>query len=128
MRPRQVARLPVEERLLRQRLRQHRLLDPELRRDLWAAFARLAGEGVTLLVSSHVMDEAKRCDDLILMREGRIVAAETPGELRARTGQDDLEEAFLALEEAEDESEFNPFLADAEAAAAAGGGEDDDKG
>ena len=76
-------------------------LDPVLRRDLWATFHRLADGGVTLLVSSHVMDEAKRCEDLILMREGRIVAAETPDELRARTGKHDLEDAFLALVEAE---------------------------
>ena len=76
-------------------------LDPVLRRDLWATFHRLAADGVTLLVSSHVMDEAKRCEDLVLMREGRIVATETPDELRARTGKLDLEDAFLALAEAE---------------------------
>jgi ABC-2 type transport system ATP-binding protein len=74
-------------------------LDPVLRRDLWAAFHRLADGGATLLVSSHVMDEAKRCDDLVLMRDGEIVAAATPDELRARTGEDDLEDAFLALVE-----------------------------
>ena len=76
-------------------------LDPVLRRDLWATFHRLADDGITLLVSSHVMDEAKRCEDLVLMREGRIVATETPDELRARTGKLDLEDAFLALAEAE---------------------------
>jgi ABC-2 type transport system ATP-binding protein len=76
-------------------------LDPVLRRDLWATFHRLADDGVTLLVSSHVMDEAKRCEDLVLMREGRIVATEAPDELRARTGKLDLEDAFLALAEAE---------------------------
>jgi ABC-2 type transport system ATP-binding protein len=75
-------------------------LDPVLRRDLWNTFHRLADEGSTLLVSSHVMDEAARCDDLLLMREGRIVAAETPTELRQRTGETDLEAAFLALAEA----------------------------
>lgn len=75
-------------------------LDPVLRRDLWATFHELAAGGATLLVSSHVMDEAERCDDLILMREGRIVAAATPDELRERTGRQDLEEAFLALVEA----------------------------
>jgi ABC-2 type transport system ATP-binding protein len=74
-------------------------LDPVLRRDLWATFHRLADDGATLLVSSHVMDEARRCDDLLLMRDGRIVAAETPDELRRRTGQDDLEAAFLAIAE-----------------------------
>jgi ABC-2 type transport system ATP-binding protein len=75
-------------------------LDPVLRRDLWATFERLADEGATLLVSSHVMDEAERCHSLILMREGRIVATDTPSGLRARTGEEDLEEAFLVLAEA----------------------------
>jgi ABC-2 type transport system ATP-binding protein len=74
-------------------------LDPVLRRDLWATFHRLADEGATLLVSSHVMDEATRCDVLILMREGRVIASETPEGLRARTGRDDLEDAFLVLAE-----------------------------
>jgi ABC-2 type transport system ATP-binding protein len=74
-------------------------LDPVLRRDLWATFRRLAGEGATLLVSSHVMDEADRCDRLLLMRDGAIVAAATPAELRARTGRQSLEDAFLALVE-----------------------------
>jgi ABC-2 type transport system ATP-binding protein len=75
-------------------------LDPVLRRDLWDTFHRLAGGGATLLVSSHVMDEARRCDELLLMREGKVVAAETPDDLRRRTGKDDLEEAFLAIAEA----------------------------
>jgi ABC-2 type transport system ATP-binding protein len=75
-------------------------LDPVLRRDLWDAFHALADGGTTLLVSSHVMDEAGRCDALLLMREGRIVAAESPDELLARTGAPDLERAFLTLLEA----------------------------
>jgi ABC-2 type transport system ATP-binding protein len=75
-------------------------LDPVLRRDLWATFHRLADEGATLLVSSHVMDEATRCDELLLMREGQIVAAATPDDLRERTGKQDLEEAFLVIAEA----------------------------
>jgi ABC-2 type transport system ATP-binding protein len=75
-------------------------LDPVLRRDLWNVFHRLAEEGATLLVSSHVMDEAERCDELLLMRDGEIVAAETPAALLERTGKADLEEAFLALAEA----------------------------
>jgi ABC-2 type transport system ATP-binding protein len=75
-------------------------LDPVLRRDLWATFHRLADAGTTLLVSSHVMDEAERCDDLVLMREGRIVAAATPRGLLEQTGAADLESAFLALAEA----------------------------
>jgi ABC-2 type transport system ATP-binding protein len=75
-------------------------LDPVLRRDLWNAFHRLAEEGATVLVSSHVMDEAERCDELLLMRDGRIVAADTPAALRERTGETNLEAAFLALAEA----------------------------
>ena len=74
-------------------------LDPVLRRDLWQTFHRLADAGATLLVSSHVMDEAERCDRLLLVREGRIVATDTPAELRARTGEQDLEAAFLAVAE-----------------------------
>ena len=72
-------------------------LDPLLRRDLWAAFHRLAETGVTLLVSSHVMDEAERCDWLILMRDGAVLAADTPAALLERTGARDIEGAFLAL-------------------------------
>jgi ABC-2 type transport system ATP-binding protein len=75
-------------------------LDPVLRRDLWNTFHRLAEQGATLLVSSHVMDEAERSDELILMREGRIVATGAPDSLREQTGQTDLEDAFLVLAEA----------------------------
>jgi ABC-2 type transport system ATP-binding protein len=74
-------------------------LDPLLRRDLWGFFGELAAGGTTLLVSSHVMDEAERCDTLLLMRDGRIIARETPDSLRARTGADGLDEAFLRLVE-----------------------------
>jgi ABC-2 type transport system ATP-binding protein len=74
-------------------------LDPLLRRDLWATFRRLAEAGATLLVSSHVMDEADHCDRLLLLRDGRLLADETPAGLRARTGVDGLDEAFLALVE-----------------------------
>ena len=76
-------------------------LDPVLRRDLWGLFHDLAERGVTLLVSSHVMDEADRCDALLLLREGRLLAHGTPAELRARTGATSLDDAFLALIEAE---------------------------
>ena len=76
-------------------------LDPLLRRDLWELFRRLAAGGATLLVSSHVMDEAERCDRLLLLREGRLLADEAPAELRARTGRERLDDAFLALVEAE---------------------------
>ena len=72
-------------------------LDPLLRRDLWHLFAELAGEGSTLLVSSHVLDEARHCDEVILLREGRIIAQLSPAELSARTGTDDLDEAFIRL-------------------------------
>ena len=75
-------------------------LDPVLRRDLWTLFHRLAEEGATLLVSSHVMDEAARCDRLLLMRDGALVADTTPDELRERTGEQEMESAFLRLVEA----------------------------
>lgn len=74
-------------------------LDPVLRRDIWALFARLAESGTTLLVSSHVMDEATRCERLLLMRAGRILADDTPGALLERTGSTDIESAFLDLVE-----------------------------
>src|SRR5919106_634071 len=67
-------------------------LDPVLRRDLWETFHGLAARGATLLVSSHVMDEAERCDELLLVRDGQIVFAGTPAELRGRTGRHDLED------------------------------------
>ena len=72
-------------------------LDPLLRRDLWHLFRGLAEEGTALLVSSHVLDEARHCDEVILLREGWIVAQLTPAELSARTGTDDLDEAFVRL-------------------------------
>ncbi len=72
-------------------------LDPVLRVELWELFARLAESGTTLLVSSHVMDEAIHCDRLLLMRDGGILAAASPAELLERTGAEDLESAFLAL-------------------------------
>ncbi|MER6595240.1 ABC transporter ATP-binding protein [Micromonospora purpureochromogenes] len=71
--------------------------DPVLRADLWAQFHEMAAAGTTLLVSSHVMDEAARCDRLLLIREGRLVADDTPDAIRERTGVDGLEEAFLRL-------------------------------
>lgn len=74
-------------------------LDPVLRRDLWGLFRRLAEDGVTLLVSSHVMDEATRCDRLVLLREGVALADDTPARLLERTGAADVEGAFLALVE-----------------------------
>ncbi|MEU8030183.1 ABC transporter ATP-binding protein [Streptomyces sp. NPDC049099] len=73
-------------------------LDPVLRRDLWTLFHDIAAtRGATLLISSHVMDEAERCHRLLLMREGEILADDTPDALRTRTGTDTVEAAFLHL-------------------------------
>jgi ABC-2 type transport system ATP-binding protein len=74
-------------------------LDPVLRRDLWSLFGELATSGLTLLVSSHVMDEASRCDDLLLMREGSILMHDAVDRILATTGCTDIESAFLALVE-----------------------------
>jgi ABC-2 type transport system ATP-binding protein len=72
-------------------------LDPVLRAELWGTFHRLAEAGTTVLVSSHVMDEASRCDRLLLMRTGRLIADDTPQALLARTRTTDIEHAFLSL-------------------------------
>lgn len=72
-------------------------LDPVLRADLWEHFTALADAGTTLVVSSHVMDEADHCSQLLLMRDGRLLAELSPSELRSRTGESSLENAFLAL-------------------------------
>lgn len=72
-------------------------LDPVLRRDLWALFRRLTEEGTTVLVSSHVMDEATRCDRLLLLREGAVLADDTLPGLLDRTGAADADQAFLTL-------------------------------
>jgi ABC-2 type transport system ATP-binding protein len=72
-------------------------LDPLLRRELWSLFARLADAGATLLVSSHVMDEAVHCDRLVLMRDGAVIADAAPADLLAATGAPDAERAFLAI-------------------------------
>ena len=74
-------------------------LDPVLRRDLWALFHRLGDAGKAVLVSSHVMDEAERCNRLLLMREGRIIASGTPAEIRGDAH--DIEGAFLRIVEGE---------------------------
>lgn len=76
-------------------------LDPVLRAELWEVFRALAATGATLLVSSHVMDEALRCDRLLLMRAGRLIADTTPDGLLAETGETDPDAAFLALIERE---------------------------
>jgi ABC-2 type transport system ATP-binding protein len=72
-------------------------LDPVLRADLWQQFTDLARRGTTLLVSSHVMDEAEHCGDLLLMRDGYLLAHTTPTQLREDTGCTSLEEAFLSI-------------------------------
>ena len=72
-------------------------VDPALRKEFWDHFRALAGTGVTILVSSHVMDEASRCDRLGLIRSGRLLAQGTSSELVAKAGTGDLEGAFLAL-------------------------------
>lgn len=72
-------------------------IDPLLRHEFWTHFRELAGRGVTILVSSHVMDEASRCDRLGLIRAGRLLAEGTAADLVARAGAPDLEAAFLKL-------------------------------
>jgi ABC-2 type transport system ATP-binding protein len=72
-------------------------LDPLLRRELWQLFGELAREGAALLVSSHVLDEARHCDQLLLMREGRILAQMAPARLIAATSTEDMDEAFVRL-------------------------------
>ena len=71
--------------------------DPVLREELWAALQRRARSGVTILVSSHVMSEANRCDELLLIRDGAILIDDTPEAVKAMAGTDDLDEAFLHL-------------------------------
>jgi ABC-2 type transport system ATP-binding protein len=71
--------------------------DPVLRDELWGHFRRLAAEGVTVLVSSHVMDEANRCDRLLLIREGALIADDTPAAVKRAAGTEDLDQAFLRL-------------------------------
>lgn len=71
--------------------------DPVLRDELWKRFRQLANEGTTLLVSSHVMDEANRCDRLLLIRDGTIIADDTPAAVKSAAGTEDLDQAFLNL-------------------------------
>jgi ABC-2 type transport system ATP-binding protein len=72
-------------------------LDPVLRQNLWELFNRLAGQGTTLIISSHSMDEAQRCDDLVLIRNGEVIAHNSPEEFRRQTGTKTVEEGFLKL-------------------------------
>ena len=78
-------------------------LDPVLRVELWDRFHALARAGTTLIVSSHVMDEASRCDRLLLLRDGALLADSTPAQLRIDGRSDDLEAAFLNLVRAREE-------------------------
>lgn len=83
-------------------------LDPLLRAELWDIFRGLASGGATILVSSHVMDEALRCDRIVLMRGGRIIADTTPADLLSETGERDPDAAFLRLVERDAEAEAHP--------------------
>jgi ABC-2 type transport system ATP-binding protein len=84
-------------------------LDPVLRRDLWTLFHGLAAAGTSLLVSSHVMDEAGRCDRLLLLRDGEVLADDTPAGILSRTGAADIDAAFLRLvDESPDDGERPP--------------------
>lgn len=74
-------------------------LDPVLRDQIWTLFRRLASEGTTIVITSHVMDEAERCDDLLLIRDGRILAHDSPNAFRDKTGAKTVEEGFLKLVE-----------------------------
>jgi len=74
-------------------------LDPLLRRDLWSLFHRFTAEGKTLLVSSHMMEEADHCDELVLLRDGAILAKGSPTELRAQAGLENLDAVFISLVE-----------------------------
>ncbi|MDR6637774.1 ABC transporter ATP-binding protein [Paenarthrobacter nitroguajacolicus] len=86
-------------------------LDPVLRAELWERFAAMAASGTTLLVSSHVMEEASHCSSLLLLREGLLLAQLTPAELAARGGSDDLERAFLTIIKAADRGEAESEVA-----------------
>lgn len=70
-------------------------IDPVLRRKFWDEFELLKSEGCTILATTHVMDEASRCDRIILLREGKIIANGTPGELLIETNTNNIEDAFL---------------------------------
>jgi ABC-2 type transport system ATP-binding protein len=85
-------------------------LDPVLRADLWDRFRAMAEAGTTLLVSSHVMEEASRCETLLLLREGRLLAQLTPAELSTRGHSGNLEQAFLAIirEQEDDDAGIPP--------------------
>jgi ABC-2 type transport system ATP-binding protein len=95
-------------------------VDPALRVQFWTHFRRLAAQGTTILVASHVMDEADRCDELLFMRNGKVIGQGTGAELRARAGTDNLEAAFLALSGLDPEG--NPLPTSASGAGEGGPG------
>ena len=72
-------------------------LDPVLRKQLWGVFRMLTHQGKTLLVSSHVMDEAEHCDHLILLRDGKVLAEGSVSELKSKTQKDEMEDVFISL-------------------------------
>ena len=72
-------------------------LDPVLRKELWQIFRHLTSSGKTLLISSHVMDEAENCDFIVLMRDGKFIAKGSAAELKAMTGKEEMEEVFISL-------------------------------
>jgi ABC-2 type transport system ATP-binding protein len=80
-------------------------VDPALRVQFWSHFRRLADAGTTILVASHVMDEADRCDELVFVRSGRVLARGSGAELRAKAGTDNLETAFLRFAGLDDEGQ-----------------------
>jgi len=95
-------------------------VDPALRVQFWTHFRRLAAEGTTILVASHVMDEADRCDELLFVRNGKVIGRGTGAELRARAGTDNLEAAFLILSGLDPQG--NPLPQPAPAEPMGGGG------
>lgn len=70
-------------------------IDPELRQSIWAELFRLKKEGKTILVTTHVMDEAEKCDRLAMVRDGEIITSGSPAELKNQYGINSLEEVFL---------------------------------
>jgi ABC-2 type transport system ATP-binding protein len=94
-------------------------VDPALRVQFWSHFRRLADGGTTILVASHVMDEADRCDELVFVRSGRVLARGTGRELRANAGTEDLEAAFLRFAGLDDHG--RPIAAQAPSTSEPGG-------
>jgi ABC-2 type transport system ATP-binding protein len=97
-------------------------VDPALRVQFWTHFRRLAASGTTILVASHVMDEADRCDELVFVRDGKVIGRGTGAELRANAGTDNLETAFLVLSGLDPEGRPLEGAAGAGGSGAAGGG------